>query len=576
MTVDPEAPVASTTSSSTGVTVERSLRAVAWALVGAVAVMLVWRVVTLDWTAAGDLSVIRLRALDVGTANTPLVGAYSRYKWNHPGPSLSFAFAPWVRMFGSSGVGILVGSLVCNALAVAGALWVAWRRSRTAFMVAAIVLTGFVLLLEAGELYNPWNPYVIVVPLFAALFASWGVLRGDRVAAVVLVIAASFAIQGHLGSAPLGLTALAMGAIGLVHRSVRGPEEQRPHSRRTLLIAGAVLFVCWIPPLIDELFGSHNLSHIIDFQLHSAEQSAGLRFAIDQITRLLTFPPGREIGFPGIVGTGVVVPWMAIVLVGATVMAWRKQWWDRFALAVVAWIAIVVSTLAIAQVKGIPFQYLIRWSWAAVLIVWIACVWVAVSLVAERAAIARRLPDIGLAALSLLLVGVLVAGVDFGSVRGWDASLRTYSPVIAPTLDVMRSAPKPVLVTTYLGMADGTVANELIARADDAGIEARRTPDLRFVFGDRRVVDPADAGSQIVIVTYHHVDRFRDDPRYRLVAFIDPLTSAERAELEQLAKTYSGREGDTSSDPQLQRYRQLYVNADAVWVYYSDTPPFAG
>ncbi len=552
------------------------LERLAWSLLAIVGVVLVVRVVTLDWTAAGDLSVIRLRALDVGTGNTPLLGPYSRFKWNHPGPALSFMFAPWVRLFGGSGVGILVGALVSNLLAIAGALWVARRAGRTVFTVTAIVLAGFVLLLEAGELYNPWNPYVIVLPVFAALFASWGAMRGDRVASIVLVLASSFAIQGHLGSAPLGLLALAIGAVGLLRLATRPAAGTDVRGvRRTLWISGLVLLVCWIPPLIDQFLGSGNLGRILDFELHSTEPSAGARFALDQITRLLTFLPGRDIGFPGVVGTGVVIPWMALVLVIATYVAWRRKWWDRLSFACIAWASVVVSAIAITQVKGIPFQYLLRWSWAAVLLVWIAVLWIGVSLLAERAAVARWLPTVGSTVLSATLIVILVSGVSFGSVRGWDESLRTYSPVIEPTLGVMRTAPKPVVVTTYLGMVDGTVANELIARADELGIDARRTPDLEFVFGKRRVVSPANAGSQIVIVTYHDVDRIRDDPRYRLVAFIDPLTSAERAELDRLSPIYRGREGDTSADVELQRYRTLYEKADAVWVYYSDTPPFA-
>ncbi len=545
----------------------------AYVLLAVVIATFAWKAATLDWKAAGDLSVIRLRALDVGTSNTPLVGPYSRFQWNHPGPSLSFAFAPWVRLFGTSGVGILIGAFVANLAAMFGAVWVARRSSKVLFFLTAIVLATFVLLEQSGELFNPWNPYVILLPLVTALLASWATFRGDRVAAVVLVIAASFAIQGHMGAAPLGVLALLVGGGGLLYGVTRSTGEDRRTLVKTSLIALAVLFVCWLPPLIDQFFGTGNLWRLVKFQFNAGDESAGLRFALDQVTRLLTFPPGREVGFLGSVGTGPVIPWMAIVLVGATAIAWKKGWRDRLQLTLVAWLSIAVTGVAISGIKGIPFQYLFRWSWAMVLIVWIACAWVGASLLLELAPVRKWFTAGASLVLAALLGALLIFGVSFRSVQGWDAQLRLYEPLMQPTLDVLQEAPKPVMVVTYLNMADGTVANELLARGDELGLDLRRTPDLKFIFGSGRSVDPANAKSELVLVTQGDIERFRNDPRFVLIAHFDPFTPEERSEYNELLGRYKGREGDTTPDPALQRYRQLAENPEEIWVYYADTPP---
>ena len=547
----------------------------AYALIVVVVVVFSWKAATLDWKAAGDLSVIRLRALDVGTSNTPLVGPYSRFQWNHPGPMLSFAFAPWARLFGSSGVGILIGAFVANLAAMFGAAWVARRSSKVLFFLTSIVLAAFVLLAQSGELFNPWNPFVVVLPLFAALIAAWGTFRGDRVAAVVLVIAASFAIQGHIGAAPLGVLALLIGGGGLLYAIARSAGEDRRGFVTTSLIAVGVMFVCWIPPLLDQFFGTGNLGRLVRFQFTATEPSAGLRFALDQVTRLLTFPPGREVGFLGVVGTGPVVPWMAIALLVATVVAWRKSWHDRLQLTLVAWLSIAVTVLAISGIKGIPFQYVFRWSWAMVLVVWIACLWVGVSLLLELAPVRRWFTAGASLVLAGLLGALLLFGVSFRTVQGWDEQLRLYEPLMQPTLDVLQEAPKPVMVVTYLGMADGTVANELLARGDELGLDLRRTPELSFIFGSKRSVDPADAKSELVLVTRGEFEQYRNDPRFTLIAHFDPFTAEERAEYDALLVRYRGREGDTTPDPDLQRYRQLAENPDEIWVYYADTPPVA-
>ena len=545
----------------------------AYALLAAVVATFAWKAATLDWKAAGDLSVIRLRALDVGTSNTPLVGPYSRFQWNHPGPSLSFAFAPWARLFGNSGVGILIGAFVANLAAMFGAAWVARRSSKVLFFLTSIVLAAFVLLAQSGELFNPWNPFVVVLPLFAALIAAWATFRGDRVAAVVLVIAASFAIQGHIGAAPLGVLALLIGGGGLLYAIVRSQGEERRDFVTTSLIAVGVMFVCWIPPLLDQLFGTGNLGRLVEFQFTDTQQSAGLRFALDQVTRLLTFPPGREVGFLGVVGNGPVVPWMAIVLLAATVVAWKKGWRDRLQLALVAWLSVAVTGLAISGIKGIPFQYVFRWSWAMVLVVWIACAWVGVSLLLEFAPVRRWFTAGASLVLAGLLGALLLFGVSFRTVQGWDEQLRLYEPLMQPTLDVLQEAPKPVMVVTYLGLADGTVANELLARGDELGLDLRRTPELTFIFGSKRSVDPADAKSELVLATRGEYEQYRNDPRFTLIAHFDPFTAEERVEYNSLLARFRGREGDTTPDPDLQRYRQLAENPDEIWVYYADTPP---
>ena len=545
----------------------------AYALLAAVVATFAWKAATLDWKAAGDLSVIRLRALDVGTSNTPLVGPYSRFQWNHPGPSLSFAFAPWARLFGNSGVGILIGAFVANLAAMFGAAWVARRSSKVLFFLTSIVLAAFVLLAQSGELFNPWNPFVVVLPLFAALIAAWATFRGDRVAAVVLVIAASFAIQGHIGAAPLGVLALLIGGGGLLYAIVRSQGEERRDFVTTSLIAVGVMFVCWIPPLLDQLFGTGNLGRLVEFQFTDTQPSAGLRFALDQVTRLLTFPPGREVGFLGVVGNGPVVPWMAIVLLAATVVAWKKGWRDRLQLVLVAWLSVAVTGLAISGIKGIPFQYVFRWSWAMVLVVWIACAWVGVSLLLEFAPVRRWFTAGASLVLAGLLGALLLFGVSFRTVQGWDEQLRLYEPLMQPTLDVLQEAPKPVMVVTYLGLADGTVANELLARGDELGLDLRRTPELTFIFGSKRSVDPADAKSELVLATRGEYEQYRNDPRFTLIAHFDPFTAEERVEYNSLLARFRGREGDTTPDPDLQRYRQLAENPDEIWVYYADTPP---
>ena len=65
------------------------------------------------WHPASDVAVEVLRIREVGGRHTPLVGVHSRYGWDHPGPVLFWALAPFSWLFGTAGV--LVGVVVLNA-----------------------------------------------------------------------------------------------------------------------------------------------------------------------------------------------------------------------------------------------------------------------------------------------------------------------------------------------------------------------------------------------------------------------------------------------------------------------------
>lgn len=53
----------------------------------------------LVWRPSGDWAVLTMRVEDVGR-HTPLVGPYSRFGWNHPGPLMYWLLAFPYHLFG--------------------------------------------------------------------------------------------------------------------------------------------------------------------------------------------------------------------------------------------------------------------------------------------------------------------------------------------------------------------------------------------------------------------------------------------------------------------------------------------
>src|SRR4051794_10377743 len=80
--------------------------------------LLVWTLTNRVW-AVGDIGLIEVAVRDVGGRHTPLLGAFSRYQWHHPGPLLFYALAGPYRLLGSDGSALHAGAVVVNAIAVA-------------------------------------------------------------------------------------------------------------------------------------------------------------------------------------------------------------------------------------------------------------------------------------------------------------------------------------------------------------------------------------------------------------------------------------------------------------------------
>jgi len=138
-----------------------------------------WAALGTAYYPVGDWALIERGTRVVGTAHTPLVGAYSRFGWDHPGPWLFWVLSVPYRLFGASH-GLLAGAALLNAGWLLLTSWCAHRRSGwplvalTGAAVAVLVHS-----LGSSFLFDPWNPYVPVLGLLALFFVCWSLGRGE-------------------------------------------------------------------------------------------------------------------------------------------------------------------------------------------------------------------------------------------------------------------------------------------------------------------------------------------------------------------------------------------------------------
>jgi hypothetical protein len=498
------------------------------------------------WHPAGDWAMTELRVIEVGTADTPLVGPYSRFSWNHPGPLLFWLYALPYRLIGGPSA-LLGAAALVNAASVAGMLGFAWRRGRLPVLVtlaAALALCTHAF--GPTMLRDPWNAWVTVLPFGVLLLASWSAFEGDRAGLFTLAVIGSFLSQSHVGFVPVTVTLTVLGVAGFVRKEP---------GRRAPAIAAGLLVLCWLPVLVGTLTGDGNAGRLVGHFAGGGggEATAGFTPALG----VAAFALGRfQWWVPGIdtvteIGEGelpAIVAVLALPLAGfavATALAWRRR--ERcpqaLSLLVVVAVAALTGLFAVSRITGGLYDYLLRWWWPLAAVWWTAVAWPIGQVLAPRVrswsvprwrsrAPGRGLPDL---LMTLTAGGAVIVGVlGFVTARGaaeahqpvddWEPSMAVLSGAVS---SVPRS--QPVLLRDIGPLAGwaGDAVSALLARegvdfrVDDTGIN-------RYKFGEHRLWRGERGLPVLWVVTGNWIDDFEREGTGRLLVRYDPLTEPER------------------------------------------------
>ena len=253
------------------------------------------------YIALGDNGLIVVRALDVGTSNTPLLGTWSSastaagFDVNHPGALFFDLLAVPIRLLGPR-VGLVAGVAMLNA----GCLLLGcWAVRRAAGVTAAVWFCagGAVLAWTMGSsmLIDTWQPNAMVLPMFGFLACVWATTTGVAQAAPWMVAVGSLLVETHLSFAVIVPAAIAIPlASGFVARVIarRRGGVAAAVPQRLLAICAAVFLVAWAQPLIEMITsdGDGNLHRLISSS-RVQQPHIGLRQGTELIARVLTTPP---------------------------------------------------------------------------------------------------------------------------------------------------------------------------------------------------------------------------------------------------------------------------------------------
>jgi hypothetical protein len=520
-------------------------------------VVLFARAFASSWLPNADLAAIELRVRDVGGARTPLLGAYSRYGWNHPGPLMFYVLAVPYRLLGAPSWGLLASAVLVNATWVGCCVWLLWRRGGLAGLVlGAVPLVLLVHAVGSTFLEQAWNPYLIVFALFALAIMAWSIACGDHMLLPLAVGTATFAVQTHVGSL-LPATALVLVALAFLGADARRGRVRHP--LRILVLTAVVGVALWLPAIVQELqSGRGNLTKLWDFwtsnQGPTPGFATGARLLGPQFGVAPPFVTGHE--SVNVFSAGVdprwTVPLALLLLAGATLLAYVRHDRTSFTLDVVALSLAFAAWVSAARIVGEPYVYIVRWMWIVGAIAWLAIGWTAAR--ALRAWLPRRHVVSAATAAGLLAVGALCFLIGASTV----AAARAKPPdaiesavlrrIDGPTRASLTTRPQPVLVKPAGSFGSAVVARGLLlrlARGDiDAGIQ-RTDAD---VVGEDRVVAPTDARTTIVVATEDgEIARYAGDPAYREITRFDALSRATRAEYTALGREVAAHHDDLAA-----------------------------
>lgn len=502
-------------------------------LIGCIAVVLLpflvglVRVLVGHWTPVGDWALLELRTRNVGGSHTPLVGAYSRFGWSHPGPALFYVLTIPYRLLGSRADGLLVGALLVNAASVAGIVLLAWRRGRRTLTVGTtIAVVVLCRALGADFLRDPWNPFVTVLPLALLIFLAWSIACGDAWMLPVAVLVASFIVQSHVGYAALVLVVLAVAMVWRLVVLARSRDRRRDaRPRRAIAIAGAtavVTLAAWAPPLVDQARNG-NLRAIYDF-FRKPQETPTTDTAARVVGRALTFPGAWVTGHESVrtadftaAATGSFVPLALVALLIGVVVAVRRRERDASALLCLVAALLVTGVYSISHVAGPLAAYLVRWLLVLAMLTWLALAWAVWP--AVRRIVLGRVSRRALAVVALAVVAV-------PTVMSVDDAVRDRGPWYRVGLVERQLARDAVAHVTRDGHPVLLVSDNerwftwgLAPRLEAAGIAVAARPSDALFYGRHRASLRSEARRVIVVVTGAEARTTRSPEGGRLLAW---------------------------------------------------------
>jgi hypothetical protein len=383
------------------------------------------------WMPTGDRAYFVVRAFDVFSDRSPLVGPWSSGATAavgqvvySPGPMLYWLIAIPARFFDESLVQVTAG--LVNVACITGTLILAHRRGgmplALATAIAVPVMTGS---LPQQTHADIWNSSAPLFPLLLLIFLCWSLACGEYRLLPVTALVASFIVQSHLTFvAPVAGVVL----VGLVGLAVTRPVRRSKRALRWMVAAAALTLACWLPPLIDQATNDPgNLSLLVDAAT-SSEPTLGhtagwhaLVHTVGVVPWWLSDPRsgieriGDIAASPGAVAAASSLLVLAMLAISG-VLGLRRRRLDvcaAAALGLVLSLAVAFDAATTPRSALVTLDYTLRWASPAGMCVWLLLGWSVLTLIGPiRTPVSGRGPALAGLAVAVAVAVVVTISVD--------------------------------------------------------------------------------------------------------------------------------------------------------------------
>ena len=494
-----------------------------------------------DWAPAGDPALMGIRALDVGTARTPLIGQPStaaRYiasadLVNHPGATHFYLLAVSIRLFGGD-IGMPLVTVLIVGACVLLAAWAVFRQlGPPAGIVAAVLLSTVMFTTGASSLIDPVSSNIAGYPLLCASVLCWCVLCGDLRLLPLATAVVSFTAQQHLSVAPAVVVVTAGAVLGLAAALAR----RRGEVLRWCGWSALVALVLWAPVLLQQAISTDgNLGRLLTYARNTDDATLGATSALHQIVNSLGLPPllGRtDLTGSTLLSEPSALTWLSAIAVVAIVAAlglrWRKPSPRQATLALMV---VILALAGFANGSSVPVGLFeqgriafYHWSFA---LAFFTCLVLGLGLLAlGRAQLAAR-PTLVPALTSLALVAIIVPAAINPSLDRTSNTLRSAHATIASRFvhelgDAVLAHRRELGAQTVLLSRGGApyagLREALAFELTQRGVAVRHPLTQRGAVHKDRLVRRSTVDSGLVLV----VDTFTKGsaPRGELLADVD-------------------------------------------------------
>jgi len=483
----------------------------------------------------GDRAVFALLVKDAATGSFPSVGQYSWHGWNHPGALIFYVFAPFHWLSGGAAWGLFLGVAVYSCALLVAISWLGYRlRGIWGSALGVAALLAYWVSVGRIASVDAWTPY-LALPLFILfLLAVLGVTERDRPSMWMMWISGAIAVQAHVGYLPI------VGLVGLVACIVFWWTGGNQRSITRPLATSILLFA---PYVFDLRQSVRNVGDLARYFVTANEPTIGFSRALEvmsfEMSPQATWLAGpSEVGLIGEAPSSSLIWFIALVvcLCAATVWVWRSSEGSlrrRFLnSAPVVWALLVAGTIAVAQVRGYLFPYVVLWR--SVIVIFVVA-WIVGVVLAHTTVI--RQPWVTVVAIGVFvlnLIGAILPAADTKTVTT-DAESVHRAIMQAVKYDELNPADGSIL----LKLGDGGLVGlypALVYDFEERGIASGIEPGIEWVFGDR-VLESEAAAVWMVCDSGIAFSLLASQPEAIVVSQITPFDQESETRVRELQQT---------------------------------------